>query len=236
GFTFVGGFSLDLAGKTASAPLEVLFTANGPVPAGKGLLLVEAISVRSGTELRVVGPAMAAGGLLFPRPGAAFPGVREGGKYAVLAADAAQAFLVGTVDGSRGAIGGVHMTLAGSPFTDLTRTDGAYLIAGPLGAAETLGAALYTHVPPVTMSARLPFAGAVTDCDFTLATRATTSFAFTGRFAGVGQVSRRMALTPAGDKLYVAETLRGDVQILDAATLAAGSLLDDAGPINDVAF
>ena len=236
GFGFVGGFTLGLGDKAATTALDVVAAASAPVPPGKALLLAQVITARGEAELRVVAPALAAGGVLFQRLGAAFPGVLTGGRYAFLAADAPQSFLVGTVDGSRGAIEGVHMTLEGSPFTDLTRPDGRFVVPGPLGAARTLGAALLPHQQPEQMTARLPFAGAEVDCDFTLITRATVSFAFSGRFTTVGQVSRRMALTPAGTKLYVAETLRGDLSILDTTSLAEISLVDDGSTLLDLAF
>ena len=234
GFTFVGGFTLELADQTATAALDVLAATSAPVPAGRQLLLVQAIDLPGSTELRVVAPALAAGGVLFPLRGAAYPGVRTGGRYAYLAANAAQAFVFGVLTGSRGPIEGVHMTLDSSPFTDLSRPDGRYLLAGPLGGGQTVSAALFAHGTPQTVTARLPFAGANVACDFTLSTRATVSFAFTGRFAGVGQVARRMALTPSGDKLLVAENLRGDFVILDTASLTQTSLIDDSGTLADL--
>src|SRR5262249_55407332 len=46
GFTFLSGFTLDLQGQPANAALDVLVESGVPLPAGKQVLLAEAITVQ----------------------------------------------------------------------------------------------------------------------------------------------------------------------------------------------
>ncbi|MEE8147566.1 MAG: invasin domain 3-containing protein, partial [Longimicrobiales bacterium] len=237
GYTYLRGFTLGLVGQDALVPLDVLIESAAPVPPGVGLVLAQVIEVGGTAELRVVAPAASSGGLLFPESGPSFPGVREGGEYAYLAADTELAFVQGVVTGTRGVIQDVLVTADVSPFADLTRAGGSYLLAGPVGASATVSAALFAHGEPAAVpSVRLPFAGAEVSCDFDLPTRADRSFAHTGRFAPTGSLSERLALLPSGDQLYVTTGNTGDAIIVDTAAMAAVSVAEDVVRIEDVAF
>jgi len=237
GFTFLRGFHLGLQnGDAAVAPLQVLAQSTVPVPAGHSLVLAQVIDVAGTPELRVVAPALSLGGLLLPQSGAHYPGVIEPGDYAYLA-NQNGAFLYGAITGSRGPILDAEVTADISPFVDLSRADGTYLLYGESGQNATVGARVTTADAPDTVAAGLvPFPGAVIPTNVALATRADRSFAFTGRFTPVGGITENMHLLPSDRQLYVALRNLGDIEILDTETLSQVSLAADAQTIADFAF
>lgn len=236
GFTFLRGFELDLQGNRASVPLDILIDAAVPVPPGKQLLLVEAITVQQAPALRVVGTGLAAGGILFTHNQNNVPGITTSGRYALLSAANAMAFSDGSVAGNRGAIENALMTLENSPFVDLTRLDGRYFLAGEVGTASVVTVQLFTHEAGIAQDIQLPFADAQVQRDFQLTTRANTVRGFTERFTPLGQTSRNLRLLPSGDQLYAALNVIGDLAIIDTATMNQVSVADDTLSIEDFAF
>jgi len=235
GFTFLSGFRLDLEGESASAPLDVVTASEVPVPPGSQVLLVQVIEVEETLRYRVVAPGRSAGGILSPVGGADVSGVLDGGDYAYLSTPTPTAFAVGQVTGTRGPIDSVLMTMDVSPFVDLTRANGRYLLAGPVGPAA-VGSKLFVHAAATETTALLPYVRSQTRFDFSLATRADTAVGFVGRFRSVGQLTQKLAVTPAGNQLYVMRNATGDISIVDTGTLQQVAVAEDVQNISDLAF
>lgn len=236
GYTFLAGVDVNLGSGNATAALNILATSTVPVPAGKMVVLLEQISVQQQPVWRVVDQGFASGGVLFTKHLANAVGMSNSGRFMFVAADNALAFVHGAVTGNRGPIGAVRMSLTNSPFADLSRADGRYLIAGVVGSASNVSAQLFTHQSATSQGVQLPYGGAEARRDFALNTRADTALGFTQRFVGVGQVARDMQLLPSGDQLYVALNNVGDFAIINAPAMQQVSLAEDGANIEDFAF
>lgn len=237
GYQFLGGFALDLEGATALAPLDVVFAASSTVSAGKHLLLVQVINVLETPALRVVARAVDRGGLLAPVNGPGFPGIRDSGMYAVLAADDPLSFVAGAVSGAGGSpIRDALVQADPSPFVDLTRDDGAYLLAGAVGPDRMIRAQVFAHEAPEEVAIRFPYAGAILVANFDFATRATRSYAFTGRFLHFSNRPGVLAVEPGGATLFAVLAQTGDFAIVDTDSWQIDSTKNDVQNIVDLDF
>jgi len=139
-FAPLGGFDLDLGGASLASAALLRFPLSESPAAGDQILLVRAITVQGRSELELVGLAtpdgagvlVGAGGLGLP-----LPGVRAGGRYALVRLAAPAGFVTGVV-ARAGAPAGETLVRADTlPFVSWTRAGAPdYAVAAGLGPAR----------------------------------------------------------------------------------------------------
>lgn len=137
--TLFSGFLLDVHGAPLSRDLQV-FVPSEPLPAGSVAFVVQLTDVGDATRLVLValaGPA--SGGLLttidpLGNGAVRLPGIRSGGRYAVLSASGTFGFLTGIVTSAEGAaLSGALVDSTSLPFAAISGADGRYTLLAPEG-------------------------------------------------------------------------------------------------------
>jgi len=137
GFPVVDGAEIDLGGATLALPATLSMSAS--LPSAENLYAARLLFVAGQRKLRLVGPARRVEGALV------VSGIETGGSYFVFQSDGPLAFVTGVAREGGLPASLVVVESSTTPFTDVTPSNGRFMVAARLGVESTIsGSSLRT--------------------------------------------------------------------------------------------